>query len=223
MDTRIAFLRQVQFCKTLDEATLHALARSATPMQRPAGTMIQLEGEPADAMYVVTQGQVKVSRLGTRGREQVLFVAVAGQHFNAVPIFDYGPCPANAEAFTDVSLLALPAVALRRLVEQHPPLSSAFLAHFSTQLRHLVDLVDRLALHTVQGRLARLLLDQADATASGEPLPPLTQSDMAARLGTVREMVARTLKGFEVQGLIRLDHGAITVLDKQGLAAQAEH
>jgi CRP-like cAMP-binding protein len=114
-------------------------------------------------------------------------------------------------------------VALRRLVEQHPPLSSAFLAHFSTQLRHLVDLVDRLALHTVQGRLARLLLDQADATASGEPLPPLTQSDMAARLGTVREMVARTLKGFEVQGLIRLDHGAITVLDKQGLAAQAEH
>ena len=223
MDTHITFLRQVNFCTTLDEATLHALARIATPSQRPAGTMIQLEGEPADAMYIVTQGRVKVTRLSTRGREQVLFVAIAGQHFNAVPVFDGGPCPANAEALTDVSLLALPAAALRRVIEEHPPLASAFLAEFGTQLRHLVNLVDRLALHTVQGRLARLLVEQAEAAAPGKTLPPLTQSDMAARLGTVREMVARTLKGFEVQGLIRLDHGVITVLDKQGLAAQAEH
>lgn len=223
MDTHIAFLQQVQFCKTLDAPTLQALAAIAIPVQRAAGTLIQLEGEPADVMYIVMQGRVKVTRLGIRGREQVLYMAATGQHFNAVPVFDNGPCPANAEALTDVTLLALPAVALRHVIEEHPPLASAFLAEFSTRLRHLVNLVDELALHTVQGRLAQLLVEQAEATARGEALPPSTQAEMAARLDTVREMVARTLKGFEVQGLIRLNHGVVTVLDTQGLAAQAEH
>ncbi|MBV9787440.1 MAG: winged helix-turn-helix domain-containing protein, partial [Chloroflexi bacterium] len=89
--------------------------------------------------------------------------------------------------------------------------------------RHLVNLVDELSLHTVQGRLARLLLEQAAAAERGEVVPALTQAEMAAQLGTVREMVARTLKSFEVLGLLRMERGAITVLDRAGLATQAEH
>ncbi|HJZ48399.1 MAG TPA: Crp/Fnr family transcriptional regulator, partial [Roseiflexaceae bacterium] len=101
------------------------------------------------------------------GREQVLNVISAGGHFNTVPIFDNGPCPANAEALDDVDLLVLPRDAMRRVVEQHPPLALALLKEFTSRLRHMVNLVDELALHTVQGRMAGLLLDQGPRRPSG--------------------------------------------------------
>ena len=220
MEERIALLGQVSFGVDLPRAALAALAQLAVPLQRGAGTTLQLEGDPADAMYVVVRGRVKIARLAARGREQVLMVVGAGQHFNAVPIFDGGPCPANAEALTDVELLALPGTGLRRIVAEQPALALALLREFTGRLRYMVNLVDELALHTVQGRVAQLLLDQAGRAERGEAVEPLTQAEMAAQLGTVREMVARTLKGFEVQGLIRVERGAIRVLDRAGLAAQ---
>lgn len=223
MDQIIEALRRVSFCANLPEATLRALATIAVPLHRPAGAIIQVEGEPVEAMYVVAQGRVKIARMAANGREQVLHVAAAGAHFNTVPIFDGGPCPANAEALTGVRLLALPLMALRRVVEEHPALALALLKEFTARMRHLVNLVDELALHTVQGRLARLVLEQAETLERGEDVPLLTQAEMAAQLGTVREMVARTLKSFDALGLIRMERGAITVLDRAGLAAQAEH
>jgi CRP/FNR family transcriptional regulator, cyclic AMP receptor protein len=219
---RTAILRRVSFCAALDEAVVAALAAIAQPLERPAGVLLQLEGDPAEAMYVIAAGRVKISRISAGGREQVLNIIPAGGHFNTVPIFDGGPCPANAEALTDVSLLALPRAALLQVLDAHPALARALLREFTGRLRHLVDLVDTLALHTVQGRLAGLLLEQAAAAERGEPLPPLTQAEMAARLGTVREMVSRTLKSFEALGLIRMERGAIALLDRAGLERQRE-
>lgn len=222
MMNNVTSLRQVSFCADLDEPVLQALAAIAIPLEHPAGTTLQLEDDPAEAMYVVAKGRVKISRISASGREQVLNSIGPGGHFNTVPMFDGGPCPANAEALSDVTLLALPRAALLGVVEAHPALARALLREFTGRLRHLVDLVDTLALHTVQGRLAGLLLEQAETAARGEPVPPLTQADMAARLGTVREMVGRTLKSFEALGLIKLERGAIAVLDREGLAKQCE-
>jgi CRP/FNR family cyclic AMP-dependent transcriptional regulator len=218
----ISILRKVSFCADLGEPTLQALAAVAVPLERPAGATLQLEGDPAEAMYVVGAGRVKISRISAGGREQVLNIIGPGGHFNTVPIFDGGPCPANAEALSDVELLRLPRDPLLQVVDAHPALARALLREFTGRLRHLVDLVDTLALHTVQGRLAGLLLEQAEAAERGEPIYPLTQAEMAARLGTVREMIGRTLKSFEALGLIRMDRGAIALLDREGLAGQRE-
>jgi CRP-like cAMP-binding protein len=222
MESRETILRRVSFCIDLPESAIGALARIAVPLQRPAGTVIQVEGDQAEAMYIVASGRVKISRVGTGGREQVLYVISRCGHFNTVPMFDNGPCPANAEALTSVQLLALPRDALQRTVEEHPPLALALLREFTGRVRHLVNLVDELALHTVQGRVAGLLLEQAEAAERGAEVMPLTQADMATRIGTVREMVGRTLKTFEALGLIRMERGAITVLDREGLARQRE-
>jgi CRP-like cAMP-binding protein len=220
--TREAELRRVSFCAGLPEAALRELATIAVPLERQAGATIQLEGDRAEAMYVVAAGRVKLSRISAGGREQVLNVIGAGGHFNTVPMFDGGPCPANAEALTDVALLALPRGGLLQVVDGHPDLAKALLREFTGRLRHMVDLVDTLALHTVQGRLAGLLLDQAAAAERGELVPPLTQAEMAARLGTVREMVSRTLKSFEALGLVRLERNTIAVLSREGLEAQRQ-
>jgi CRP/FNR family cyclic AMP-dependent transcriptional regulator len=222
MATRREVFQHVSFCAGLSEATISALAAIAAPLEHTAGATIQLEGDPAEAMYIVVAGRVKIYRLSAGGREQVLNVIGHGGHFNTVPIFDDGPCPANVEAMTDLSLLRLPRDELLQVVDQHPGLARALLREFTGRVRHLVNLVDTLALHTVQGRLAGLLLDQAAAAERGELTPPLTQAEMAARLGTVREMVSRTLKGFETLGLIRLDRGTIVLLSREGLEAQRE-
>lgn len=219
METREAMLQRVSFCAGLPAATLAALARIAVPFERAAGSIIHIEGEPAEAMYIVVQGRVKISRLSQQGREQVLNIIGPGDHFNTVPIFDDGPCPANAEALAAVTLLALPRAGLLDVAEQHPALALALLREFTGRLRHLVNLVDELSLHTVQGRLAGLLLAQAEAAERGEVAAPLTQAEMAARLGTVREMVARTLKSFEALGLIGLERGTITIRNRARLAA----
>jgi CRP/FNR family transcriptional regulator, cyclic AMP receptor protein len=217
-----AILRRVSFCAELPESTLRDLEAITVPLTRPAGANLLIEGEPAEAMYVVATGYVKVSHVASSGREQVLTVVGPGGHFNTVAIFDGGACPANADALSAVTLLALPRAALLNVMELHPPLMRAFLRELAGSLRHMVKLVDTLALHTVQGRLAGLLIDQAEAAARSEPTPPMTQAEMAARLGTVREMIGRTLKGFEAQGLIRLERGAIMVLDWAGLAEQRD-
>jgi CRP-like cAMP-binding protein len=222
MEEREAIVRQVSFCADLSGAAVADLAAIAVPLRRVAGAFIQFEGDPAEAMYVIAHGHVKIARSAASGREQVLYVLGPGSHFNTVPIFDEGACPANAQALTDVLLLVLPRDAIRRVVERHPPLALALLKEFTGRVRHMVNLVDELALHTVQGRLAGLLLAQAGAAERGEMAPPLTQAEMAAHLGTVREMVGRTLKTFEALGLIRLERGQITILDPAGLAAQRE-
>lgn len=216
-----ALIRRMSFCGDLPDEVIEAIARIAVPLRRTAGATIQIEGDPAEAMYLVVRGRVKIVRIAPSGREQVLRVAQAGEHFNTVPIFDGGPCPANAEALTDVELLALPRQAIVEVVERYPVLALALLREFTSHLRSMVNLVDNLALHTVQGRLAQLLLAQAEAAERGEAMT-LTQAEMAARLGTVREMVARTLKNFETLGLIQLDRGTITLIDRAGLKAQAD-
>jgi CRP-like cAMP-binding protein len=221
-DERVTFLRTVSFCAGLPAAAVTALASIAAPLQRAAGSFIQFEGDPAECMYLIVRGHVKIARSAASGREQVLYVLGPGSHFNTVPMFDGGVCPANVQTLTDVALLALPRERLLRVVEQHPALALALLKEFTGRLRHLVDLVDDLALHTVQGRLAGLLLEQANAAERGESTPPLTQAEMAARLGTVREMVGRALKTFEALGLIQLDRGTITLVDREGLETQRE-
>lgn len=201
---------------------MQALATIAYPRSYPSGAVIVLAGEPPQAMYTIVAGRVKLVRIALNGREQIVNVMGAGQHFNTVPIFDHGPCPVNVQAITDVDLLVLPIDDMRRLVVEHPPLAMALLREFAGRLRHMVNLIDNIALHSVQGRLAQLLLNRAIASEQGEVVAPLTQAEMAAMIGTVREMVSRTLHQFEAQGLIRIERGAIAICDREGLAACAE-
>jgi CRP/FNR family cyclic AMP-dependent transcriptional regulator len=217
-----AFLSSLSFLSEQPAATLEAVAAIGVRLSRPAGSVLFLAGEEAPGLFIVIAGRVKIVRESPAGREQVLAVIEPGNHFNLVPIFDGGPTPATAICLSAVELLLLPAVALRELTRRTPDLAMALLADAGSFLRRLVGLVDDLALHTVQGRVARLLLTQAEAADRGEPVAPLTQAEMAARLGTVREMVGRTLKTFEALGLISVARGAIAIVDREGLAVQAD-
>ena len=211
-------IRAAHLFARLPEETVEALRTIAVLQTYPAKALVFLEGDPSTGMYVVSNGQVKICRVSLSGREQIMTLVTPGQHFNIVPVFDGGLSPANAETMTPAQVLWFPADALRQRVTNHPALTLALLRECCGHLRRLVNLVDDLTLHTVQGRLARLLAQ----AASSDSKTPLTQAEMAAQLGTVREMVGRSLKTFEALGLIEVQRGVIRVIDERGLLAQAD-
>ncbi|MEO6063666.1 MAG: Crp/Fnr family transcriptional regulator [Thermoflexales bacterium] len=206
----------------LPEEWVHLLVEATTVGRFSAGQIIQIEGDNAEAMYVMLRGRVKIFRMSKGGREQVIHVAGPGDHINLVPIIDGGPCPASLEALSDVELLVCSAPAFQALLDREPRLAMIMMKDLARRQRRLVRLVDELALHTVQGRLIRLILDRAESAERGDAVVPLTQTEMASQIGTVREMVARTLKTLEGLGLIGLESGKITVLDRAGLESRGE-
>lgn len=210
-------LRAFPLFAQLPDPVIVALADMALVQERPAGAMIQIEGDEAEAMYLVLKGQVKILRASPSGREQVIHIAAPGQYINMVPLLDRGTNPATVQALTDATLLAFPAGPVHALMLREPTFTVALLTDLAARQRRLIGLVDELALHTVQSRMAKLLIERAEAAERGLPVAPMTQSDIAAQLGTVREMVSRTLRTFEGLGLIETKQGQIVIKDRAGL------
>lgn len=216
----IQSLRKIAIFAGLSEASLNRVAQAAIPRYYAAGEIILLEADPARAVYFIASGQVQVFRTAFNGREQVLATLGPGEAFNAVPILEpEGSQRASARALTDANLVMLHREDLLRLLKQHNDLALALLQDFAARLSHLTGLVEQLSLHSLRGRLARFLIDQADR--GGEPAN-WTQDEIAARLGTVRDVVGRALRSFEDAGLIRRQRNRIVLLDRAGLEAEAE-
>jgi CRP/FNR family transcriptional regulator, cyclic AMP receptor protein len=214
-------LRDVALFATLSEVTLERISAVVQVRDYAPNTHILWEGERAEAAYFVLRGQVRIYRVSREGREQVLVRLEPGQAFNTVPAFeDEGLNRASAVTLTGVTLAILPREDLQRLVLTHGDLAMALLRDFAGRLTHLTDLVEGLALHTVQERLARFLLNQAESEAPGS-VQRWTQQEIATHLGTVRDVVGRELRALEDAGAIRIERGQIILLDREALTAIA--
>src|SRR5574337_1312131 len=118
-------LKAIPYFQDLDARALEDIQTHAFEVRLEKGHVLFTEGEPAEAMYVVRSGKVKIFKLSPDGREQVLRSAEAGDCFNEVPIFDGGPNPANAQAVEAASLWGIRREGMRRLVEEHPAIARA--------------------------------------------------------------------------------------------------
>ncbi len=228
METTAQALRRISLFNSLSDETLARVADAAIRRTFTPGEIIIIEGDPCQAAYFVAEGQVRVYRLSPGGREQVLVQLGPGQAFNTVPPFKpHGVNHANVEALTPVTLYAIPCNNLHRLVGQCPEMALALLRDFAGRLDHLANLVEDLSLRTVRGRLARFLLEHASTDLSGTAEADAvtqrwTQEEIAVHLGTVRDMVGRTLRAFADAGLVRMDRQRLVLLDREGLEAEAQ-
>lgn len=215
-------LRSISYLSGLDEATLNALARVAVRRRYDAGQMIFVEGEPCAGLFIVERGRVKIFKLSPGGREQILHIFGAGEGFNDVAVLDGGPNPVNVMALEPTSVLVIDCPSMVDLLERYPALSRAVIENLASRARHLVSLVEDLSLRTVVGRLAKLLLEQASGEVDLERFPQgLTHAQMAARLGTVREVITRSLHKLEDEGIIKIERHRITILDREALEDKA--
>lgn len=207
-------LRQSPFFAGLDDEALQDIASYVHERTFSAGQVIVAEGERCQAVYLVVHGVVRVRRLSPEGREQVLAYLGAGESFNLVPSLDGEPNPSTVDAVLDSTLYAIPCPRFRLIMRQHHQVALAVLEHLAAEVRRLGNMVEELALYTVRTRLARFLLTSAE---DGHPPRHWTQEEIATHIGTVREMVGRTLRTFADEGLIRRERGRIVVADRDAL------
>ncbi len=179
------------------------------------GETVFLQGDPPKGLLVVWRGALKIYKLGDAGREQILEIEGPGRSVAELPLFDGMPYPASCGAMEDSVVLLLPVATFHRLLEREPVVSRAVIASLSQRLRRMVALVEEISLKAVRERLAGLILDLAEGRDAFEL--PWNNQEIAARIGTVREIVSRTLGRMMQEGAIRLEGRALTLLDRDRL------
>lgn len=208
------------FFSHLSDPTLEAVSRGLSEIKVDPHTIIQVQGEECRWVGFVLKGAVQVYRSDPDGREQVLQTLGPGMHFNAIPAIDgKSNLKASVRALTHVSLLTLPVDAYRDLMQSCADFASAATLDFSRRLDHLTCLVEDLSLRSVRSRLARFLLNEADR--KGTPAE-WTQEEIASRLGTVRDVIGRTLRSFTDDGLVHREGGRLMLLDREQLEKEAK-
>jgi CRP-like cAMP-binding protein len=224
--TALAELERIEVFADLGPEARHTLAVVARVHCYDDGQIIMVEGEADVPVLYVLRGTVRVFRTGLDGREQTVIHLGAGAAFNMPAAFaGDGSAPASAASVGPVELLSIPRADFRRIVSQTPEIALAVLGDLSTKLHYLTDLTRDLGLLTVRARLARFLLNaHQDIGSMPQGAQPVrwTHHEIAAQIGTVREVVSRTLRAFVKDGLVKLDRHRIIVLDREALAREAE-
>jgi CRP/FNR family transcriptional regulator len=208
-------LRAVPFFRGLDDATIEEIRKHCQERVYLRNETVFLEGDPPKGLFLVREGAVKIYKVGEGGREQILEIEGRGRSVAELPAFDGLPYPASCAAVEDAVLLAIPLRDLHALLDRNPAITRAIVATLAQRLRRMVALVRELSLVDVRGRLADLLLELAGDRTVIEL--PWTNQEIAARIGTVREIVSRTFSRMAQEGVIRIEGRCVHLVDRQRL------
>ena len=215
---KINILQQNPYFLGLAERVLGNLAQGMSLRVYQANEVICWQGEECEGLYILQSGTVKLFKLSPRGRELIIRVVEAGASFDEVPVFDDGLNPVNVAALEECQIWLVEAVTIRRCMEQNPQMAQAVIHNLAQNLRMLVGVVEELSFYQVSNRLARLL-SRMPAEQLAERI---TQDQLAARLGTVREVVARSLRDLQRSGAIRVTQRRIQIIDQNLLSDWAQ-
>jgi len=219
-------LRRIPLFATLPGPLLEEIARLCGVRRVRKGELLFSEGDVAGYLPLLLAGQVKLLRTGPEGREQVLHLVRAPASFAEAAVFGPGVFPAATVVVEAGQLGTVPRPQLLDLMRRRPEMALALLASMSFWLRRLVDLVDGLALHTVEERVAAYLWSAF--ARSGATLAPGAQIRLeepkrliAALCGTAPEVLSRTFRRLASDGVVRISGPMATVLDPVALAERA--
>ena len=223
---KIEALRRTALFGGLEEKELRALAERAVERRRTRNEILFMAGDEAQGLYVVIEGAVRAFRESPDGREQVIHVERAGASLAEVPVFDEGAYPSTVAAEEDSKVLFIDKRDVQRLCMEHPQIALAALKLLAGRLRRCAELVEALSLREVGQRLAHFLLAEAlnKGLSKGADLEinlTMTNQQIAAHIGSVREVVSRALTKLQHDGLIVLDGRRLVIPDRDALAAYA--
>jgi CRP-like cAMP-binding protein len=219
-------LRDVPVLTDLAAEELGLLAGLAEVRKVARAAALFQEGQPAEGLFVVRTGEVKLVKVAKDGREQILYLARPGRPITEGLRFDGGTYAASAIAMRQASALLIPNQALAELGERRPQLMRALVDLRARRVDRLLALISDLSLRTVPARLASFLCTLvAQRNARGEDprtlVRDLTTETVAGRLGTVREEISRGLALLEREGAVRVSPDVIVVEDLARLEAIA--
>ena len=218
-------LRKTPLFANLTEEEMSSLAVRVSKRHFERGALLFGEGDPCTGLFLVASGRIRIFKLSSAGREQVLAVEGPGSSFAELPVFDGGNYPAAASALEDTEVLFISRKDFQTFCREHPEVALKVIAVVGSRMRRLVGIIEDLSFTTVRHRLIALLLRlaQASGTASKEGVHvelTTTHQDLAAELGTVRELVSRNLSRLQAEGFLEVDGRRITVKDLAGLTRE---
>ena len=217
-----AVLRQTALFAGLTDAEMQALSPRVTNRRFGRGESLFTEGEQCSGLFLVASGKIRIFKLSAAGREQVLAIEGPGSSFAELPVFDGGKYPASASALEDAEVLFISRKDFQNFCREHPEVALKVLAVVGSRLRRLVRIIEDLSFTTVRQRLISLLLrltqENGRSTKNGIRVE-LTKShqDLAAELGTVRELVSRNLSRLQAEGFLDVEGRSIIITDLSGL------
>lgn len=214
--------RRIEYFSPLTDEEAGRVATRLVVRRYGSREFIIAEGEPAAGFYYLRSGKARIFRTAPDGREQTFRLVSPGDTFDEVPVFDGGPNPATVEAIEESEVILVPAAVLADVMRDNPQVATLLLGHFARRLRSFTELVEQISLQTVQGRLARYLYqlarEEGVRTPEGILVPrEITQQDLASLVGSVREVVSRTLKTMEEDGIVQVRRKDILIRDLAAL------
>lgn len=222
--TRSELLHLYPALTSAPAAIIDALLRPEARVTLPAGTRIFAETEPCRGFPLVVDGSIKVVKTAPNGREMLLYRVEPGDSciISSSCLLGHTAYTARGETESDVVLLVLPASSFERLMSSCSDFRDFVFHLFAQRIAELMELIEEVAFHRLDQRLAKLLLVRGEGSSARDEIHTTHQA-LADELGSVREIVSRLLKGFATQGLISLERERISLQDRKGLQALAEH
>lgn len=208
-------LRSIQYFFGCSPDELDYIKRFLSERTVRKGQIFLLEGDWSDYVFFIISGLVKVYKTSTESKEQILHIAGPGESLNDVSAFAGTPNAVSLLAMTSAVLYQVKKGDLQFIIRSYPQVALNVTKVLAHKVLRDSSLIESLSFNQVIGRLAKLLLKRSDEETDARLR--LTQQDMAALVGTSREVIARSLKIMGEKGIIRQEHGSIVIIDKESL------
>jgi CRP/FNR family cyclic AMP-dependent transcriptional regulator len=214
---RFPTLRRTILFSELSEQELDYIAERAVVRNFKPGQLIFAEGEACPGLWIIETGRVRIYKSSPSGREQVLAIEGPGSSVAELPVFDGGKYPASAASIAEATLIFISKEDFQSLCLKHPEVALKVLRIVGRRLRGLVGIIEELSFTTVRHRLISLLVRMAKAgnrTSEGVEITlAANQQELAAQMGTVRELISRNLSRLQDEDLIRVEGRKIVITD----------
>lgn len=188
----------------------------------PPGHPIYLAGDPADRLYYIRSGRVRVFENTSSGREFTLDVIKAGHTFGESAFVEYNVRPVNVQAVTETVMISCRTADLVPYFQKEPSLALHILQMCSESMDRLARRMHEQCFLDRYGKVANYLLDMTAAPAPGAKALislPYTHSDLAESLNLSRSTVSSVLRSFEEKGWVKSRYGSVSILDRKALSS----
>ena len=210
-------LQNIPLFEQLSEEDLSTLESLAVTRSYPKNSVLINEGDQANAMYFIDSGKVRVFVSDDQGKELILNTMGEGEYFGELSLLDDENRSASVITTEKSSFSIIYKDDFTDAILKNPSLALSLLKNLTGRVRQLTENIKTLALEDVYGRIRKTLLSLAEDEGDGEiqrVTEKLTQQDIANRIGSSREMVARILKDLQIGGYIEIEKKQIRILKK---------
>jgi CRP/FNR family cyclic AMP-dependent transcriptional regulator len=218
----LELLGRVPVFATLEQSDLERIAQLAVPRQFQPGQAVFREGDQSDTCYIVREGHARAVRSHGDGRTITLATFGPGDIFGELAMFEDERRSATVEAIEPISVVAVLGPDMRRLMIEHPEISTRLVIALGRRLREMNERLSRQSFQTVQSRVAVVLSELvaqelAEGADGRDVLVTATQADLAQLAGSSRESASRFLAVLERAGVISQGRGRLVVHEPEAL------